>query len=352
MISRYFFVGLLWTAAAFGQLVSFPKPSYFRETFARPITKVELQSPTRLEDYAQCPFSYLLRHVFALEPTEEPERAATLSPQDRGSLVHEVLWQFLSEAARDGALPLIEAHWPRLHAVASARFAEFERRGVTGYPMLWRIEQARLLADLREFLRREAAGRDSFSPAHFEVRFGMPARDAQESGASTRKPALLELEPGAPIRFCGKIDRVDVDPAARRCRILDYKTGANYLRLQDDSFHGGRALQLPIYLIAARLVFPDLEAEHAEYYYASRRGNWRKVRFTTEGWPEKAETLQRIVRTILDGIRVGKFFPAPVEADCDRCEFRLACGHGRFLDFKWLADARTTADFRAMAEIT
>jgi len=51
MISRYFFVGLLWTAVAFGQLVSFPKPSYFRETFARPITKVELQSPTRLEDY-------------------------------------------------------------------------------------------------------------------------------------------------------------------------------------------------------------------------------------------------------------------------------------------------------------
>jgi hypothetical protein len=309
-------------------------------------------SPTRLEDYAQCPFSYLLRHVFGLEATDEPERAATLSPPDRGSLVHEVLWQFLSEAARDGALPLTEAHWPRLQAVASARFAEFERRGVTGYPMLWRIEQARLLADLREFLRREAAGRDSFSPAHFEVRFGMPARDAQESGASTRKPALLELEPGAPIRFCGKIDRVDVDPAARRCRILDYKTGANYLRLQDDSFHGGRALQLPIYLIAARLVFPDLEAEHAEYYYASRRGDWRKVRFTTEGWPEKAETLQRIVRTILDGIRVGKFFPAPVEADCDRCEFRLACGHGRFLDFKWLADARTTADFRAMAEIT
>ncbi len=172
-------------------------------------------SPTRLEDYAQCPFSYLLRHVFGLEPTDEPERATTLSPQDRGSLVHEVLWQFLSEAARDGALPLTEAHWPRLQAAASARFAAFERRGVTGYPMLWRIEQARLLEDLREFLEREITGRSSFSPAHFEVRFGMPARGDQESGASTRKPALLELAPGAPIRFCGKIDRVDVDPAAQ-----------------------------------------------------------------------------------------------------------------------------------------
>jgi hypothetical protein len=265
--------------------------------------------------------------------------------------VHEVLWQFLSDAARDHALPLTEAHWPRLEAVASARFAEFERRGVTGYPMLWRIEQDRLLEDLHEFLQREIAGQGSFSPAHFEVRFGMPARDAQESGASTRKPALLELESGAAIRFCGKIDRVDVDPAARRCRILDYKTGGNYLKLKDDSFHGGRALQLPVYLIAARLVFPDLDPEHAEYYFASRRAGWQKVRFTTEGWPEKAATLQRIVRTIVGGIRAGKFFPAPVEEDCDRCEFRLACGHGRFLDFKWKADAQTTAEFTAMMEI-
>jgi ATP-dependent helicase/DNAse subunit B len=308
-------------------------------------------SPTRLEDYAACPFSYLLRHVFGLEPTEEPERAATISPQDRGSLMHAILWQFLSDAAREGALPLTGAHWPRLQAIASAHFAEFERRGVTGYPMLWRIEQNRLLADLREFLSREIKGRGSFSPAHFEVRFGMPPRDAQESGASTGKPASLELGSGTAIRFCGKIDRVDVDPAARRCRVLDYKTGGNYLRLQDDSFHGGRALQLPIYLVAARLVFPNLDPECAEYYYASRRGAWRKVRFTTEGWPKKAETLQFIVRTILDGIRAGRFFPLPVGTDCDRCEFRLACGHGRFLDFKWKADAQTTADFNAMMEI-
>jgi len=308
-------------------------------------------SPTRLEDYAACPFSYLLKHVFGLEATDEPERAATISPQDRGSLVHEILWQFLSDAAREGALPLTEAHWPRLEKVATERFADFERRGVTGYPMLWRIEQARLLADLHEFLNREIEGQGSFSPAHFEVRFGMPPRDAQESAVSTRKPALLELEGGAAIRFCGKIDRVDVDPAARRCRILDYKTGWNFLRLRDDSFHGGCALQLPIYLLAARLVLPDLEPEYAEYYYASRRGEWRKVRFTTDGWREKAETLRSIVRTITDGIRAGKFFPAPVEDDCERCEFRLACGHGRFLEFKQKADARTTADFRKMAEI-
>ena len=326
-------------------------PALARELGKRLYDDSRPVSPTRLEDYAACPFSYMLRHVFGLQAADEPERAATISPQDRGSLVHESLWQFLSDAARDGSLPLTEAHWPRLQAVASERFAEFERRGVTGYPMLWRIEQSRLLADLREFLSREIASRSSFSPAHFEVRFGMPSRDAQESAASTEKPASLDLESGTALRFCGKIDRVDVDPAARRCRILDYKTGWNYLRLQNDCFHGGRALQLPIYLMAARLLFPDLAAEYAEYYYASRRGEWRKVRFTTEGWTEKAETLQRIARTITDGIRAGRFFPVPIAADCERCEFRLACGHGRFLDFKWKADTRTTADFTTMAEI-
>src|ERR1043165_3833357 len=51
MRSRSLLAGLLTAAAAFGQLASFPKPSYFRETFSRPITDVELQSPVRLPDY-------------------------------------------------------------------------------------------------------------------------------------------------------------------------------------------------------------------------------------------------------------------------------------------------------------
>src|SRR6202050_5172689 len=51
-IFRAFLASLLPAAAAFGQLASFPKPSYFRQTFARPITHVELNAPVHLEDYA------------------------------------------------------------------------------------------------------------------------------------------------------------------------------------------------------------------------------------------------------------------------------------------------------------
>ncbi len=32
-------------------MASFPKPSYFRQTFARPVTRVELQSPARLQEF-------------------------------------------------------------------------------------------------------------------------------------------------------------------------------------------------------------------------------------------------------------------------------------------------------------
>jgi outer membrane protein TolC len=51
MLSRSLLASVLFAATVFGQIASFPKPSYFRETFARPITKVELQSPARLPDY-------------------------------------------------------------------------------------------------------------------------------------------------------------------------------------------------------------------------------------------------------------------------------------------------------------
>ena len=42
---------LLATGSARAQVNSFPRPSYFRETFAHPATRVDLAPPVRLEDY-------------------------------------------------------------------------------------------------------------------------------------------------------------------------------------------------------------------------------------------------------------------------------------------------------------
>jgi outer membrane protein len=46
-----FFLPWLATAAALAQVSSFPRPSYFRQTFARTDTRVELKGPVRLRDF-------------------------------------------------------------------------------------------------------------------------------------------------------------------------------------------------------------------------------------------------------------------------------------------------------------
>src|SRR5450432_2957222 len=51
MLLRTTFTGILLAAGAFAQLSSFPKPSYFRETFSKTQTHVELKDPVRLLDF-------------------------------------------------------------------------------------------------------------------------------------------------------------------------------------------------------------------------------------------------------------------------------------------------------------
>jgi len=51
MIFRVSGMALILAASALAQVSSFPKPSYFRETFSKPVSKVELQPPVRLSDF-------------------------------------------------------------------------------------------------------------------------------------------------------------------------------------------------------------------------------------------------------------------------------------------------------------
>jgi outer membrane protein TolC len=51
MLFRTSFAGILLAAGALAQTSSFPKPNYFRETFQKTQTKVELKAPVRLKDF-------------------------------------------------------------------------------------------------------------------------------------------------------------------------------------------------------------------------------------------------------------------------------------------------------------
>lgn len=51
MLLRSLITGILLTSLASAQLTSFPKPNYFRETFQKARTTVELRDPVKLRDY-------------------------------------------------------------------------------------------------------------------------------------------------------------------------------------------------------------------------------------------------------------------------------------------------------------
>src|SRR5262252_9103968 len=51
MVFRSFLVAILVASGALAQMTSFPKPEYFRETFQKTKTNVELKDPVKLQDY-------------------------------------------------------------------------------------------------------------------------------------------------------------------------------------------------------------------------------------------------------------------------------------------------------------
>ena len=67
MLFRTLLTGILLTAGALAQTSSFPKPAYFRETFERTQTKVELKDPVRLKDFvADGKLELSLKHFLEL----------------------------------------------------------------------------------------------------------------------------------------------------------------------------------------------------------------------------------------------------------------------------------------------
>jgi hypothetical protein len=261
-----------------------------------------------------------------------------MEPRDRGTLVHAVLEATYRRLAEAGAFPLTRERLPAALEVFEAVFdeacGEAERRGVTGLPALWAGERARLRAELRSALEAEAddaAGpgpHGPWIPARFEAAFGVEWRE----GAGP--PLTYRLPDGTEIRLCGTIDRIDLSPDGRHARILDYKTGRVRSPRTPDRLGRGRALQLPIYRLAAEALLPaggrEPAVDEAQYYPVIGPDAGARIRFTQAGWDARRADFDRVLQLIVDGIRAGRFFQRPSTcAPRGPCAFDLACGAER-----------------------
>jgi ATP-dependent helicase/nuclease subunit B len=292
-------------------------------TLPSPVDRVT--SATRMERWAGCPFAYLVQDVLGIEAVENPEDRLEITALDRGSLVHEVLERFIQEVL-DRGVPEPDARWSaadraRMAEIGRALCDEYEARGLTGRPIFWRRDRARILADLERFLDGDDRNRSTHGtrPVAAELAFGL--REATVDSVPFTLPDTRLL------RFRGKADRLDVGDDLT-LHVVDYKTGGHsyYTGLSEENPDDrGRRLQLAVYGAAARQHRGAPEAAvRAEYWFVSTKGRFKRI-----GYPVSDDVLARVCRTmgtIVAGIEAGVFASHPTEVssspriECAACD--------------------------------
>lgn len=302
------------------------------------LSSSDIFSPTRLETWATCPYRYFLSNVLGVAALEQPEEIATISPLERGSLIHAILERFIRAAQEQGTLPDHDQHWTDDHlralmGIAEEEFRNAEQRGVTGKRLLWEIAQAEIRSDLQTFLDEDfkLRMRHGVAPYGVESEFGTSRRQPGE--ATVQGP----VEWGT-LRFRGVIDRIDVSPLGDTALVLDYKTGgmSEYTNMTKDPIRRGTRLQLPVYGLAARELLGQGMEVLVAYWFVSSRGEFKTRPPKPARLDDMLDPFTDAVRTITDGIGRGLFPANPGRSgnNCRYCDFKHLCPTRRVRDWE------------------
>lgn len=198
-------------------------------------------SPSGLETFAACPFSFFAQFGLGLE-----ERAAyRLGAAELGQVSHAVLSRFVQELKERqldwGALTRDESD-AMVQRIAGECVAEMAGDpGAARRADAFAIERLVRGVQAVAWALGEHARRGAFRPAAVELSFGT---------RGALPPLVLPLEDGRRAIVRGRIDRIDVAESSgkRYVRIIDYKSSRHGFRL--DGLVHGLDLQLALYLAA------------------------------------------------------------------------------------------------------
>lgn len=226
-------------------------------------------SITQLEKYAKCPFKYFADNILRLNVSKELEEGIT--PIEKGSILHEVLFQFYINRRKQNLPPLFECNEDEFNE-AVKNLIDLTRTRLDSLEttdLLYFLEKELILGVgnrkgiIQEFLEAEKKRKLNVVPAYFEVAFG-----SRVGSANLTDPELSKKEPVlvGNIKVRGKIDRVEVGDEF--FSVVDYKTGSKFDDFAD--IESGLALQLPIYLFAVEKILSEqnkqLKPAAAIYY--------------------------------------------------------------------------------------
>ncbi|MEG2164817.1 MAG: PD-(D/E)XK nuclease family protein [Ruthenibacterium sp.] len=191
-------------------------------------------SPTRVEQYYRCRFSYFLQYVLRIRPRKKAE----LSPMESGSLVHYILENALKQAGSNFVELSAEELELLAGTLADAYVAEnMPEAGVRFAYLIARLKTG--VTRLLSYLQKEQA-QSAFHPVAFEQEIGY--------GEDAVAPLVLHTQDGKTMQLVGKIDRVDCmeREGKQYLRVIDYKTGDKTFQL--DEVYCGLNTQMLFYL--------------------------------------------------------------------------------------------------------
>ena len=298
-------------------------------------------SVSQLEQYAKCPFQYFLKRILLLDTVEEPSEE--IEAFELGSLVHSILFEFYKiiqekniklagcdektfAKAEKIIFDIAEKKVDKLNLQSTPAF--FEREKIFG------VAGKKQNSILFRFLESERKKEGNFIPKYFEIAFGNFDKSDSE----------LEIELNG-VKLRGKIDRIDLDEAGNKFKVIDYKLGGKKPTKKD--LESGLSLQLPVYIYASKTLIEtqlNKELNPAEAVIYSLKLDKKDfgekiVHLGTKHNPNEEELINsnlelikicnEVIPLYVEGISKGVFNLSKLEDReskvCQYCDFKSIC---------------------------
>jgi len=293
----------------------------------------KIWSPTQLESFAKCPWSYFASRLLSVSRLEDP--GEEMEATTRGTLLHDVLRRFYDGAQERVGGPVFlretDLEWarPMVEASLDAALADARGRVWLGHPALHKARRAELLRLLLQFLEFEAQEHeDMFSSTKRNA--PRMVRTAVHQHETAFRDVILERN-GVSFRFRGSVDRVEIGVderfagSERHLAAVDYKSsvyaapGAGKKEAWGDKV----VLQVPLYAHALMQQNPGATIARVEYRTLKKPAPVHRLELyqvkkgTLTANAEDAERMEHALDAVADHVkraRGGEFPAEPAES--------------------------------------
>ncbi|HEX3011902.1 MAG TPA: PD-(D/E)XK nuclease family protein, partial [Syntrophomonadaceae bacterium] len=196
---------------------------------------------SNLNTYANCPMKYFLSVELGLKPL--PEQETAINHLDKGILQHEVLQRIFTGEIPENDTKLMNLVEDILNVVCMENNCLGQQYP---HPLLWEYDKQGMKDNITNLVIAEVLrlSKGNYHPVYQEWGFGLQGEDLDP--ASVKEPLTINTPVGK-MRLRGKVDRIDQNADTGSYVVYDYKNKTAESR---EKILQGRALQLPVYLMA------------------------------------------------------------------------------------------------------